>query len=759
MAHHVIKHTVGNHEITLETGLMARQAHGAVVATCGKNTVLAAVVSAPEAREGLDFFPLTVNFEERMYAGGKIPGGFFRREGRPGESATLVCRMIDRPIRPLFPKGYRCETLVMVYTLSTDHTFPLDVLGLLATGAALMISNIPFTGPVAGSRVALLNGQFTLNPSLHDMEHADMDFFVCGSDDALMMVEGGANEIPEAQIIEGIGLAHDNLRQMLRMQEELAGLAAQPKRVFIPKEISEEVVTHVKNTVGDKLREAAFVFDKTERQQALDALGKTIGEAAPAEWATDGRLKDAQEAYGKLIKDTVRDRILKEGVRPDGRKREEIRPIDVRVGVLGRTHGSALFTRGQTQALSVTTLGTKGEAQIIDNLTLEDSKRYMHHYNFPPFCVGEARRLGPPGRREIGHGHLAERALEPMLPSEEEFPYTLRVVSEILESNGSSSMASVCGSSLSLMDAGVPIKRPVAGIAMGLVSKDGQNAVLSDIQGMEDALGDMDFKVAGTEKGITSLQMDIKIHGLSKEVMAEALEQARQGRMHILGKMNEVLAAARPELNPNAPRITQVRIDKEKIGLVIGPGGKTIRKLQAESETEIEVDGDNGVVLIYSSDAEKSNKAKAMIEDLVTDLEVGKIYDGVVKRILPIGAVVEVGPNKDGLVHISQISYERVGRVEDVLSLNQAVKVKVREISDDGSRVSLSIRETTEPPEGWTPPPPPDRDRGPRGGGSRDRDRGGDRPRYGDRDRGGDRPRYGDRDRGPRTDAPKSDKD
>jgi polyribonucleotide nucleotidyltransferase len=739
-------------EISFETGKLAKQASGAVVVRSGDTMVLC-TATAGNVRD-VDFLPLTVDVEERMYAAGKIPGSFFKREGRAGEKATLTARLIDRPIRPLFPKGWRYETQLVALPMSVDHVHPYDMLAMNGASAALMVSNIPFPTPVGAVRVGKIDGNFVVNPSEEDLfEGADLDLIVAGTEEAILMVEAGANEIPEAEILDALDIAHDAIKQLCAAQRELAAQAGKPKtEVEIP-QVSEELYEQIKASHGAALAAATQVEDKLERQDATKAVEEQILEqysgdpeaAAYAEYRSNG-----QRAFDKLEKTLIRQRIAVDKKRPDGRTSEEIRPISIDVGIAPRTHGSALFTRGQTQAFSVVALGTTREEMRLDTLGLETTKRYFHHYNFPPFSVGEAGFMRGPKRRDIGHGALAERALVPMIPSQEEFPYTIRVVSDIFESNGSSSMASVCGSTLSLMDAGVPVKRAVAGIAMGLIKEGEDYIILTDIAGVEDHLGDMDFKVAGTERGITALQMDIKITGVTFEIMRDALAQAKVSREFILSEMAKVIDTPRAELSKHAPRISSIKIDPEKIGLLIGKGGETIRSLQEEFESQIDVN-DEGQVLVYAANGELGDALVDRIRSMTKEVEVGDTFAGKVVKTTTFGAFVELAKGTDGLLHISNVAPgQRIATVEEVLNKGDEISVVVVEVDRERGRIGLRLAEDPDvagksaeelASVGSGDGGPPRRDRGGRDG--RDgRDRGRDR---GPRDRG---PRDRDRDPG-----------
>ena len=692
---HRVTVEIGGTEIAFETGKMAKQASGAVTVTAG-DTIVLSTATAGNLRD-VDFLPLTVDVEERMYAAGKIPGSFFKREGRAGEKATLIARMIDRPLRPLFPKGWRRETQLVALTLSVDQVHPYDILAMNGASAALMVSDVPFPTAVGAVRIGKLEGgDFVVNPTDEQLLTADMDLVVAGTDEAILMVEAGANEVSEAEILDALDIAHSAIKKLTAAQRELAEKAGKPKmEIEVPK-ADEDLIGQISKSHGKALDKATSVEDKLERQEATKAVEEAVLEkySGDAEAESYGEFRQrAQMAFDALEKRIIRERIAKKKKRPDGRSEREIRPISIEIKPLPRTHGSALFTRGQTQALSVVALGTTREEMRLDNLGLETSKRYFHHYNFPPFSVGEAGFMRGPKRRDIGHGALAERALVPMIPSQEDFPYTIRVVSDILESNGSSSMASVCGSSLSLMDAGVPLKRPVAGIAMGLIKEGDDYVVLSDIAGVEDHLGDMDFKVAGTEKGITALQMDIKITGVTFEIMRDALEQALEGRTFILGKMHEAIGAPREQLSDFAPRISSIQIDPEKIGLLIGKGGETIRSLQEEYESQIDVN-DEGQVLVYAVTGAQGDALIERIRSMTKEVEVGDEYKGKVVKTTTFGAFVELAKGTDGLLHISNVSPgNRVATVEEVLNKGDEIAVRVVEVDKERGRIGLRLSE------------------------------------------------------------------
>lgn len=683
---HTFQMQLGGRPLIIETGKMAKQASGSVLVRYGDTVVLVAATASAAPREGIDFFPLTIDYEERMYSVGKIPGGFIKREGRPSEAAILACRLIDRPIRPLFDEGFRNDVHIVATVLSVDQNNPPDITAMIGASCALSISDIPFGGPIAGVRVGLIDGRFIINPSVEEQDKSELNLAVAGTKDAVLMVEAGAKEVPEATILDAIMFGHDVIREIVALQEDMMAQAGKPKRELKRYEVPAEIAEAIRAYATEGLKAAVANADKQTREEQT----KQVKEDAIAHFKEiyPDNPKEISYMLGKILKEIVRKMITVDKIRPDGRQLEEVRPITCEVGLLPRTHGSALFTRGQTQILNATTLGPISEEQILDGLGVEDSKRYIHHYNFPPFSVGETRPMRGPGRREIGHGALAERALLPMIPSEAEFPYAIRLVSEAIESNGSTSMGSVCASTLSLMDAGVPIKAPVSGVAMGLV-KDGENfTILTDIQGLEDALGDMDFKVAGTEKGVTAIQMDIKIAGINRAILESALAQAHRGRMHILGKMLEVIDKPRPEMSPYAPRIITLQIDPDKIRDVIGPGGKIIKKIIEETGVTIDIE-DDGKVFIAAVDQEASKKAVHIIETLVRDVEVGATYLGKVTRLMNFGAFVEILPGKEGLVHISQLARERVAKVEDVVKPGDELLVKVTEIDRQG-RINLS---------------------------------------------------------------------
>jgi polyribonucleotide nucleotidyltransferase len=676
-------------KIEIETGVMARQSDGSTVIKYGNTVALSTAVANQETREGIDFFPLTVDYQEKTYAAGKIPGGFFKREGRPSEKEVLTSRLIDRSIRPLFPKGFKSETQGIVSLLSFGDENVADMLGITGLSAALMVSDIPFKGPISGVRVGKASGEFIVFPEFDIVDTLDLDIVVAGTDDAVVMVEGRAQEVSEADMLEAIDLAHKEIRKINSIQHELREKAGREKRSFELIKIDADLKAKVTDYVSDKIRERIGIPDKLKRQQELDIVLKETQEKFSSD--EQDTSKHVAEIFYEVEKGLVRSSIVEERVRSDGRKPDEIRAISSSVGLLPRVHGSALFVRGETQALAVTTLGTRDDEQKIDALEGEYYKTFMLHYNFPPFSVGEARFLRGPGRREVGHGSLAEKAIRPVIPSKDDFPYTVRVVSDILESNGSSSMATVCGTTLALMDAGVPIKTPVAGIAMGLIKEGDTAIVLTDILGLEDHLGDMDFKVTGTAEGITAFQMDVKIAGISREIMEQALGQAREGRLFILKKMSETMEVPREGLSPHAPRIYTMQIKQDRIRDVIGTGGKVIRGIIEQTGVKINVN-DDGTVLIASSDEASAREAIQIVEGIVEEPELGKIYDGKVVRITDFGAFVEILPGTDGLLHISQIDFKRIDKVTDVLHEGDEVPVKVIEIDKMG-RIRLSRKE------------------------------------------------------------------
>ncbi len=679
--------------LSLETGRLAKQSHGSVLAQYGDTMVLATVVSAYEARPNVDFLPLTVDYQEKTFAAGKIPGGFFKREGRPSEKEILTSRLIDRSMRPLFPKGYDCETQMIVTVLSADRENDSDVLSIIAASTALELSDIPHAGPVAAVRMGRIDGKLVVNPLVSDYDNSDVSIIVSAKPDTIAMLEGGARIVDEDTLLEALYMAHDAMAPIFEMQQELKRLAGKPKRAFTPKELDKDILVAVKEAASKSIEQALAVKEKKARREAMHAAeAKVVAELAEGSGSRfDGRQSEVMEAFEKVERTIVRQAVVDHDRRIDDRKSTEIRQLAAQVQVLPRTHGSALFTRGETQVLAVATLGTSSDEQKIDALLGERYKKFMLHYNFPPFSTGEAKRYGAPGRREIGHGALAERALTPTLPDEETFPYTIRVVSEVLESNGSSSMATVCGGSLALMDAGVPVTAPVAGIAMGLIKEGDKIAVLTDILGDEDHLGDMDFKVAGTATGVTAIQMDNKVGGITKEIMHRALMQARDARLFILSVMEKAIPTARKDVSAYAPRIVTIKIKPDKIRDVIGPGGKVIRGLVEETGCKIDVE-DDGTVLIAAADGTALEKAISMIQQITAEPEIGKIYDGVVRKIVDFGAFVEIMPGTDGLLHISQISDERVRAVEDVLHEGDEIPVKVLDVDRSG-KIRLSLRE------------------------------------------------------------------
>ncbi len=676
-------------DFNFQTGKLAKQANGSVVVRCGDSQVLVTAVM-DEPRPGMNYFPLMVNYEERVYAIGQIPGSVMRREGRPRDEATLAARVIDRSIRPLFPEGFRHDVQIVATILSVDDDHDPEMLALNGASAALTLSDIPFAGPIGGVKVGLVDDQIIINPDEEERENSDLDLVVAGSKDAIMMVEASANEVSEAVVLEAMKAAHEEIKKIISLQEEMREEAGEDKFHFEPPTVDEEIQNKVDQILGDKLKEAIQIQEKQPRSDRIDELKAELKETVNPD--EDEELAgQISLAFEKILKKSVKSLVVEDGIRPDGRDYDEIRPIWAEVDFVPRAHGSGIFTRGETQALSVLTLGSSSDEQTIFGLGENETKRYMHHYNFPSFCVGETSPMRSPGRREIGHGTLGEKALLPVIPGEDEFPYTIRIVSEVLESNGSSSQASICGSSLALMAAGVPIKAPVAGIAMGLMKKDDDVVILSDIQGFEDFNGDMDFKVAGTKDGITALQMDIKLKGLSYDILEKALEKAKKGRMHIMDKMLEVIPEPRPELSENAPAIITMNIDPEKIRFVIGPGGKMINKIIDETGASIDIE-DDGLVKIMTEDQDGGQQAKEMIERLTKEVEVGEIYQGKVKRIMNFGAFVEILPNKEGLVHISKLADHHVKEVGDVVSVGDEIPVKVIEI-DNQDRINLSLKD------------------------------------------------------------------
>ncbi|MBE4908682.1 polyribonucleotide nucleotidyltransferase [Cytobacillus suaedae] len=674
-------------ELTVEIGQLAKQASGSVLVRYGETVVLSTSTASKEPKN-LDFFPLTVNYEERLYAVGKIPGGFIKREGRPSEKAILASRLIDRPIRPLFADGFRNEVQVISIVMSVDQNCSSEMAAMFGSSLSLCVSDIPFEGPIAGVIVGRIDNEFVINPSVEQLEKSDIHLVVAGTKDAINMVEARADEVPEEVMLEAIMFGHEEIKKLIAFQEKIMEAVGVEKREIQLYEVDKNLEQSVRELAEKDINSAVQVHEKHAREDAISEVKAAVIAKYEEQEADDQTLKQVKEILGKLVKEEVRRLITVEKIRPDGRKPDEIRPLSSEIGLLPRTHGSGLFTRGQTQALSICTLGALGDVQILDGLGIEESKRFMHHYNFPLFSVGETGPMRGPGRREIGHGALGERALEPVIPSEKDFPYTIRLVSEVLESNGSTSQASICASTLAMMDAGVPIKAPVAGIAMGLIKKDEHYTVLTDIQGMEDHLGDMDFKVAGTSNGVTAIQMDIKIEGLSKQILEEALLQAKTGRMEILESMLRTINEPKQELSKYAPKILTMKINPDKIRDVIGPSGKQINKIIDETGVKIDIEQD-GTVFISSVDQAMNEKAKKIIEDIVREVEVGQMYLGKVKRIEKFGAFVELFSGKDGLVHISELAEERVGKVEDVVSIGDEILVKVMEIDKQG-RVNLS---------------------------------------------------------------------
>ena len=710
----VYERTIGGRVLTMETGKLAGQADGAVLVRYGDTVVLVTACATEQPREGIDFFPLTIDYEERLYAAGKIPGSFFRREGRPTTEAVLAARLTDRPLRPLFPKGFRNDVQIVVTVLSADQENSPDVLGTIGASTAVCISSIPFGGPVSAVHVGYVEGEYVVMPTFSQLKDSEIDLTVSSTGEAVMMVEAGATGVSEELILGAIRAGHEANQEIVALQNEIIRDVGKEKTPVTKPELGEAVRNEVAKFLEGKLEEIVAAVNREERDRSLGERREELLERLGETYAAEQILA----AFDERVKLQVRGSILEKGVRPDGRGLKEIRPISAEVGILPRTHGSGLFTRGQTQALTIATLGSASEEQRLDTLSPEDTKRFLHHYNFPPFSVGEVRRMGSPSRRDIGHGALAERAIEPVIPAEDEFPYTIRLVTEVLSSNGSTSMASVCGSTLALMDAGVPIKGPVAGIAMGLIKgDDGNYKILTDIAGLEDAMGDMDFKVAGTAGGITALQMDIKVKGITPEIMGEALEQAREARLEILGKMHETIAESRQELSRYAPRMYRIKIPQAKIGTVIGPGGRVIRSIIEETKCTIDVE-DDGTVFIGSISEEAANRAMEIIQGLTKEVEVGQIFTGKVTRITNFGAFVELTPGgKEGLVRISELADYRVPSVEDVVKLGDEIMVQVIEIDSMG-RVNLSRRAVLEgATEGEAPqPPPPPTERMPVGG-------------------------------------------
>lgn len=686
----VFKTAIGGRLLEVEIGKVCEKANGQAMVKYGDTVVNVTATASEKPRADIDFFPLSVDFEERMYAAGKIPGGFIRREGRPSEKAILTSRLIDRPIRPLFPKGFYNDVQVVCTAMSIDPDCTPESVAMIGSSIALTISDIPWDGPTASVVIGYIDGNYVVNPTQEQRAVSELHLVVSGTKDAIMMVEAGANEVKESVMLEAILFAHEQIKQIVSFIEDIQREVGKEKRDYDLYEVSAEIVDAVNDFAAQKMYDAVHVSGREERTVAMAQVEIDTMEALSEKF--EGAEKDIANALYALKKEKVRNLIIDDEIRPDDRKRTEVRPIWCDTSILPRAHGSGLFKRGETQVLSAATLGGIGDAQVIDGIGVETEKRYMHHYNFPPYSVGEARPIRSPGRREIGHGALAERALLPVLPSKEDFPYTIRVVSDVLSSNGSTSQASVCGSCMALMDAGVPIKAPVAGIAMGLIERveeDGNSkmAILSDIQGLEDFLGDMDFKVAGTKEGITAIQMDIKVHGLSKEVLSQALEQAREGRLHIMGEMLNEIDAPRAELSKYAPRIITMKIDPEQVRVVIGPGGKTINKITQDTGAKLDLE-DDGTVFITALDMESAYACQQAVELLTKDVEVGEVYEGEVKRIMAFGAFIEVLPGKEGLLHISKMADYRVDKVEDVMNLGDKVKVKVKEIDDQG-RINL----------------------------------------------------------------------
>lgn len=689
---HVFKMELGGRELIVESGKYCGQAGGSCIVRCGDTAVMVSATASKEPRDGVDFFPLSIEFEEKMYSVGKIPGGFIKREGRPSEKAILSCRLIDRPLRPLFPKGYYNDVQVIATVLSVDPEIPPEVYAMIGSSVALSIAGLPFQGPTGSVVVGLVDGKYIINPNSAERAASRMHLTVSGTKDAIMMVEAGAKEVSEDEMLGAILFAHEEIKKICAFISNIKEEIGKPEKPYVLYHVPEELDAQVREKFYDRMRWAMDTFDRTERE-AREEQVKAEAVEYFAEAFPDSKTDIGNSLYA-IMKEIVREKIVKDGVRPDGRSYEEVRPIWCETGLFARTHGSAVFTRGQTQVMNLVTLGPIGDGQTLDGISDETFKRYMHQYNMPPYSTGEAKPLRSANRREVGHGALAERAIVPMLPSEEEFPYAIRAVSEVLSSNGSTSQASICASSLALMDAGVPMKKPVAGTAMGLIKQDDKVVVLTDIQGLEDFLGDMDFKVAGTDKGITAIQMDIKIKGIDKEILERALAQALRGRLHILGKMNEVLPAPRKELSKYAPKITQFTINPDKIREVIGSGGKTINKIIADTGVKIDIE-DDGRVAIATEDAAAAAKAKAIILGIARDIKAGDVYKGKVTRIIPIGAFVEIAPGKEGMVHISKLAKERVEKVEDVVKEGDEILVKVLGI-DEKHRINLIHRGITQ---------------------------------------------------------------
>ena len=691
MENHVYKMELGGQELVIETGKYCGQADGSCIVRCGDTAVLVNATCAKQPRDGIDFFPLSIEFEEKMYSVGKIPGGFIKREGRPSEKAVLACRLIDRPLRPLFPKGFYNDVQVIATVLSVEPDNPPEVYAMIGSSVALSISGIPFAGPTGSVVVGMVDGEYIINPNSEQREKSRLNLTVSGTKDAVMMVEAGAQEITESEMLDAILLAHEEIKRICAFIQGIKDEIGKPEKEVEIYHVPEELDADVRREFYDKMVWAMDTFDRTERE-TREAQVKKDAVAFFEEKYPEGKT-DIENSLYQIMKEVVRDKIVNQGIRPDGRGYEDVRPIWCETGLFARTHGSAVFTRGQTQVMNLVTLGAIGDGQTLDGISEETFKRYMHQYNMPPYSTGEAKPIRSTNRREIGHGALAERAILPLLPSEEEFPYAIRAVSEVLSSKGSTSQASICASSLALMDAGVPMKAPVAGTAMGLIKHDDKIVVLTDIQGLEDFLGDMDFKVAGTDKGITAIQMDIKIKGIDKEILERALAQALRGRLHILGKMNEVLSAPRAELSPYAPKIIQFTIDPEKIREVIGPGGKMINKIIADTGVKIDIE-DDGRVFISTPDSEAAARAKATIMGIARDIKVGDVYMGKVVRIMNFGAFVELVGGKDGLVHISKLDNKRVEKVEDVVNIGDEILVKVIEI-DSQNRINLTHKGVT----------------------------------------------------------------
>ena len=702
---------IAGKNMRLETGRIARQSNGSVLVTLGETTVLATVNAAKEPREDIDFFPLQVEYREKHYAGGKIPGGFFKREARPAEHEVLTSRVTDRPIRPLFPKGFKNEVQVMITVLQSDGENMADVLAGVGASAALMLSSIPWNGPIATVRVGRVNESFIMNPTRSEIEESDMEMVVSGNSETVVMVEGEADCVSEAEMLEALKTAHDTIKEIIELQNDLIALCDVQKDDVVIPQPDEKLVSTVEDKIGTQVDDIVNIADKKERSDAKDNMVTNILESMENDFPEEE--KNIRSLIDERFKHAFREQVLATGTRSDGRSTTDIREITVEPDILPRTHGSALFTRGETQALVVTTLGSKRDEMIIDSMDEDFKKAYYMHYNFPPYCVGEVGRIGFTSRREIGHGNLAQRAIKPVLPDYDDFPYTMRIVSEIMESNGSSSMASVCGGSLALMSAGAPLKAPVAGIAMGLITDGKRHAILSDILGMEDHLGDMDFKIAGTSDGITAIQLDLKIEGLSFEIMEKALQQAKEGRMHILDKMNEVLSEPN-EISPYAPRIMSISINPEKIGALIGPGGKNIKKIIEDTECEVNVD-DDGLVTIAGMNTEKCNEALELVKAITFEPEVGMEFDATVTRLMSFGAFVEFVPGREGMVHISELEWHRVEKVEDVLKSGDPVRVKLIKVDDQG-RLDFSRKALLEKPEGYVERPKRPRRDGGRGG-------------------------------------------